>query len=44
MDAKHAGGETNRPGNCMEVPRKEKESCNRRISNVAMFLGQRMRC
>lgn len=43
MDARDAGGETNRPSNCMEAPREEKESCNRRISNVAMLPGQRMR-
>ena len=44
MDARDAGGEINGPGNCMEVPGKEKESWSRRISNVATFLGQRMRC
>lgn len=44
MDARDAGGEIGRPGNCMEVPGKEKESRRRRISNMATFLGQRMRC
>lgn len=43
MDAREAGEEINRPGDCVQVPEKEKESRNGRISNLAVFLRQRRR-
>ena len=41
MDARDAGGEIGRPGNCMEVPGKEKESriCDYSVFMTYLFMG-----